>query len=165
MTIGIAHTDDEPSPREYPQRFRVVEVLDGLSILITGTLAVVTVYVAHAPSMGVAALYPFGPIWGFALIAWSLALLDKTHDRIANVAAIGLVLGSIAAMAAMTIIFVALVQEPGKLVGPLIGALVLLGIVFVREPHRRLGGFAVPVIVLITVGIMVTGIHGYLPNP
>jgi small-conductance mechanosensitive channel len=166
VTIEIARQDeDNRGPHEYPVRFRVVEILGGLAIVVAGTLALATLYVANAHELGVGVLHSFAPIWGFVLIAWSVALIDFTRDRVASIAAVILFLGSVAAMAAISSVFVTLVHEPADLLGPLAVALALIGIVLVRERRRGKRWLAVPVIILITLGLIVTGFHGALPWP
>ena len=161
--VVVAHGVDlpeGPSPTSRGRWSTRAGLADWLVLAATAALAAITVWVGSAVVPSSYDLMPASLGWAFVGAAWSFVVMLRTSDRAAWLAALLLLVGSLATLGLfgpLTLIgFASMAGGAAPAIAMLLIGLLLFGVVLAREPSRRLIWLAGPTIVLLTAGLLVS---------
>ena len=131
--------------------------LDRRVIALTIVLAIVTLWFASGPVLSTYRFYVLALLWPLAGIAWAVSLIGAVQRGASLGAAIVLLFGAGATIFGWTPIVLIVLFGAGAAVAALVVGLGLLGLILMLERPRRLAWVIAPAIVLVTVGVAVSG--------
>lgn len=133
---------------------------DWLVLAATAALGALTTWLGSSVIPSSYNLLPASIGWAFVGAAWSFVVMLRTSDRGAWLAAVLLLVGSLATLGLfgpLTLIgFVGMAGGAAPAIALLLVGLSLFGVILAREPSRRLIWLGAPAIVLLTAGLLVS---------
>jgi hypothetical protein len=148
---------------EKPSRWsKRVEWFDWLILGAALVLALITLWVGSSIVRGAYDYLPVGMLWVGVGVAWCASVLQRTTDRVYQLAVLAVLVGSFVSIVFWPAIAVTLWDASNWIAAGLLvamGVLVLvpIGLFLVRQRPIRLVWFVAPTIVLATAALVLTG--------